>query len=139
MFGKFNKKYSLSYRGIILLFVIGLCAGFWTCAILFFDSLVSAKEFSPVERPPIEYRLTEEQMDPSKETRIPLRQLQDICPKKEPIRNYSGQIQYQVSVVGCYNSLTDKLYIPSDWASKKELFFIREHEWAHKVFKWKHK
>ena len=139
MFKKFRQKFSISFRGIIAILAVGICAGFWACAILFFDSLVNAKDYSPVERPPVEYRLTEEQMDITKETRIPLYKLQELCPKKEPIRTYSGQVQYYVSVVGCYNSYTDKMYIPSDWSSKKELFFIREHEWAHKVYKWKHK
>lgn len=126
----------------------------WVCAIIlivgaaaFWAGLVFALSFMmpasarqvPFSMPPPEMTLTEEQMDRSRETYVPLAKIAEHCGSRMPLRGYNGQIIARPEIIACYIRDEDRIYLPADWASKAELKMLRIHEHAHRVYNWVHK
>lgn len=92
---------------------------------------VTAAAFAIILAPPREMTPTDAQMDRSVEVVEPFDQVQRDC---------SGvQLPFRGAYVrGCYVRSVDRIYLPSDWPSKKEFEALRRHEHAHRVFGWTH-
>lgn len=122
-----------------LIMVVG-AAAFWVGVFFALSFLMPASGApAPFSMPPPEMTLTEEQMDRSRETYVPLDRIAEHCGSRLPLRGYNGQIVARPSIIACYVREEDRIYLPSDWASKAELKMLRIHEHAHRVFNWVHK
>lgn len=91
---------------------------------------IAAAAFA-IATPPPEMTPTEAQMDRSVEVVEPFAQVQRDC-------SFMKLTSRQTYFLGCYSLKLLRVYLPSDWPSKKEFDAIRRHEHAHRVFGWVH-
>lgn len=71
-------------------------------------------------------------MDASVEIWEPVRSVTARCAE------WAGAIHRKAYYAGCYIPALDRVILPTDWPSKRELQEIRVHEHAHRVFGWRH-
>lgn len=111
------------------IFVLGVMVG----AIVFARVLAAV-----VEAPPPGMVARPDQMDPAYERQVGLDELARLCPPPPPQRDFGGRIRRRFVTLGCFVSDSGLIYLPRGWPSQRELQEIRVHEWAHKLFGWRH-
>lgn len=84
-----------------------------------------------VERPPPQYEVPLEQIDPAHEVGLTYDQLQAVC------TGHLGPLTGRRYWRGCYVPDLDVSYYIADWPSKRELEAIRIHENGHRLG-WRH-
>lgn len=93
---------------------------------------ITAAAFAITMAPPVEMMPTTAQMDHSVEIIEPVAQLQRDCAAAAELPSRQAYFR------GFYIQATDRIYLPSDWPSKREFEAIRVHEHAHRMFGWTH-
>ena len=84
-----------------------------------------------VERPPPQYEVPLQQIDPAHEVAVPFDRLQQVCGTS------LGSLNRGRYWMGCYVPDLDTSYVPSDWPSAREVEALRIHENAHRLG-WRH-
>lgn len=84
-----------------------------------------------VERPPPQYVVPLEQIDPAHEVAVPFDRLQIMCSTS------LGSLNRGRYWMGCYVPDADLSYIPSDWPDRREVEALRIHENGHRLG-WRH-
>jgi hypothetical protein len=85
-----------------------------------------------IEKPPAEYMVTKEQMDPSVEVYMPPIRVDQVCQMMGVTMGPGGRY-----LVACYVPENDTIYLPNNLKGSA-LEALRIHEHSHRVKGWRH-